>query len=151
MSGNLWLRIAARGIEASAEALFPANGLGAPDWRAARVTERLLDHLDELPPRPRRLLLLLFVFVELAAPLLVPALGRFSRLGPERRARAIRRWRASRLYWLRLVGDGLKMTLTMMYLSHPAVARHIGEYKTCEHPADPHPMEIRPGALEVAP
>jgi hypothetical protein len=140
-----------RGIAGAAEALFPENDLGAPDWREARVVERMLGYLDELPPRPRRMLLFLFGFVELAAPLLVPGLHRFSRLSRERRTEAIRRWRASRLYALRLIGDGLKMTLTMTYLSHPSVERHIGQYKTCVNPDDPHSTEIRPGALEVLP
>jgi hypothetical protein len=151
MKPALGMRIVARGIAGAAEAMFPANDLGAPDWREARVVDRMLEHLAELPARPRRMILFLFAIVELAAPLLVPGLGLFSRLSVERRLRAIRRWRASRLYPLRMLGDGLKMTLTMIYLSNPAVARHMGEYKTCANPADPYLIEIRPGALEEAP
>jgi hypothetical protein len=151
MRPGVWWRVAERCVAGAAEAMFPENSLGAPDWREARVVERMIEHLHELPPRPRRMLLFLFGFVELAAPLLVPGLHRFSRLSVARRTRAIRRWRASRLYPFRLVGDGLKMTLTMIYLAHPAVARHMGEYKTCSNPFDPHPVEIRPGALQALP
>jgi hypothetical protein len=132
-----WSAAAARGIAAAAEAMFPPNELGAPDWRQAEMVPRMLRYLDELPPRQRRLLLALFVLVELGAPLLVPGLRRFSGLAPERRLQAIARWRTSRLEPLRLVGDGLKMTLTMLYLAHPAVRRHIGEIGPCEAPAGP--------------
>lgn len=151
MANTLVWRLARNGIHGAAEALFPVNDLGAPDFREACVVERMMEHLEELPPSPRRMLLFLFVLVELAAPLLVPSLARFSKTPLERRTRAIRRWRRSKLYPFRMVGDGLKMTLTMMYLAHPSVARHIGEYKTCSNPADTYPVEIRAGALEGSP
>jgi hypothetical protein len=151
MRPGLIRRVAARGIGGAAEAMFPVNDIGAPDWRDTRMVERMLEHLDELPLRPRRLLLFLFVFVEVAAPLLVPGLRFYSRASVARRTAAIRRWRASGIYPIRLLGDGLKMTLTMIYFSHPAVARYTGEYKTCANPYDMHPVEIRPDALEAAP
>jgi hypothetical protein len=150
---GLWPAIAARGIAATADAMFPPNAVGAPDWLQAEMLPRMLRYLDELPPRQRRLLLGLFVLVELGAPLMVPGLRRFSRLTPQRRLQAIGRWRASRLEPLRLVGDGLKMTMTMLYLAHPAVRRHIGELAPCAAPAGPAAAAEQPDVLhsEAAP
>jgi hypothetical protein len=140
--------IAASGIGACAEAMFPPNTLGAPDWRAARVVERTFEHMADLPPAQGRQILALFILVELAAPLLGAGPRRFSRLAPQRRESAIRRWRASRLPLLRLVGEGIKMSLTMMYLSHPDVARYLGEDRQCAQPPQALPLApaAQPGA-----
>ena len=142
-------RIVERAVSGAAEAVFPVNSLGAPDWREAEIPRRMLEFFDELPKKSRRLMLLLYVVLELGTPFLAPALHTFSRLRLDRRIALIRRWRGSRFYLLRFVGDGIKMTLTMMYLSHPAVERYIGVYKTCDHPLDAHQMELRLGALET--
>ena len=83
------------GLTAAAEAMFPANAYGAPDWREAEVVKRTLEYLDELPPMPRRLIIALFTAVELSAPVLIGCRTRFSRLSVERRAEAIRELRAS--------------------------------------------------------
>jgi hypothetical protein len=102
-----------------------------------------------LPPAQGRLVLALFLFVELAAPLIVPvpSLRRFSRLSLERRTAALRRWRSGRWAPLRLVGDALKAALSMVYLSHPLVSAFLGEYKTCARPADGAAMRHDPQAL----
>ena len=136
MKDGFWRRRALDGVAAVAEAMFPVNDLGAPDWKTAEVVPRTQLYVEALPPAQGRLVLALFVFVELAAPLLVPALGRFSRLSLERRTAALRRWRSSRWAPLRLVGDALKAAMSMVYLSHPLVSAFLGEYKTCARPAD---------------
>ena len=146
---SVWERIAERAVTGAAEAMFPVNSLGAPDWREADVPRRMIEFFNELPAKSRRLMLLLFNVLELATPLLGPALRPFSRLSINRRNALIQRWRHSRVYLFRFVGDSVKMTLTMIYLSHPAVERHVGVYKTCEHPLDVHPIELRSGALEA--
>jgi hypothetical protein len=131
------------GIRGVAEAFFPHNALGAPDFEQAEVLARTRAYLGELPPTQGRMLSALFLAVELAAPLLVPSFRRFSRLAPERRARAVRRWRASRLYLIRLLGDALKATMTMMYMSHPAVIAYTGQFTRCENADDPCRVELR--------
>jgi hypothetical protein len=136
------------GIRAASEGLFPVNDLGAPDWRDTEMVQRTRDYIAELPPPQRRLLVFLFVFVELAAPLLLLTPNRFSRLAPERRAQAVRRWRTSRIFLLRLLGDALKASTTMMYMSHPRVVAHIQEYRICEHPADSIQYPQRPSAFQ---
>jgi hypothetical protein len=147
VKGGFWRRRALDGIAAAAEAMFPPNDLGAPDWQAAEVVPRTLLYVEALPLPQGRLVLALFLFVELAAPLLVPSLRRFSRLSLERRTAALRRWRGSRWAPLRLVGDALKAALSMVYLSHPLVSAFIGEYKTCARPADGAAMRHDPQAL----
>jgi hypothetical protein len=121
------------GLSATAEALFPVNDLGAPDYRTTDIVARMLSYLRLLPARQRRLLLYLFAFVELGAPLLLLRPGRFSRLPVARREEAIRRFRASSLLPVRVVGDALKAAMTMMYMSHPAALEHVGAFRGCGH------------------
>lgn len=144
-SGRLG-RLASRGAAAAAEALFPKNNLGAPDWESAEVVPRLEGYLGELPPRSRRLILLLFTAVELW-PLLALRVRRFSRLRPEARLGFVRRWRASRLYPIRLIGESTKAVLTMMYLSHPEALRYIGAYTVSPRPGDG--LEVKKERLAV--
>ncbi len=118
--------IARAGFTAVAEALYPINDLGAPDWRDADMVARADRWLDALPPAPRALVIVAFAAVELGAPVLAPGSRRLSRLPPERRAALIRRWRVSPIPSLKLVGEALKQATTMIYLSHPAVHAHLG-------------------------
>jgi hypothetical protein len=135
------------GVRAASQGLFPENDLGAPDWRDTEMVRRTLAYIEELPPTQRRMLVFLFVFVELAAPLLLLTPRRFSKLSPEQRAAAVRGWRKSRFYLLRLLGDALKASTTMMYMSHPRVVAHIEEYRICEHSADALDYPLRPSEL----
>ena len=130
-------------IAAVAEALFPPNDLGLPDWRETELVPRTCSYISNLPRPARGLLVLLFVVVEWAAPVLAPGLRRFSKRSRSRRLAAIRRWRASRFYLIRQIGDSLKAVLSMMYLSHPKAIVAIGIYKHCENPEDPLRMPIR--------
>lgn len=137
------------GIRATSEGLFPENELGAPDYRDTEMVTRTLDYLAELPPPQRRLVSLLFVAVELLAPFLLLVPRRFSRISPTGRANAVRHWRGSRIFLLRLLGDALKATATMMYMSHPKVVGYIGEHRACHHPDDALRYPVRPHALPI--
>lgn len=135
-------------IQATARVLFPENELSAPDWRQTDVVGRTLTYFEQLPPSSRGLLKLLFVTVELGAPLLALGLRRFSKRRPEVRLENIRRWRHSRWYLLRVIGDSLKAVLTMMYLSHPLVIAHLGAYKHCGSPDGSSLYPLKEGHLE---
>ena len=134
-------------ILAASEVMFPANELGAPDHHQAEMVSRTLAWMDELPSPQRKLVVLLFVAVELFAPLLGAGWGRFSRLSETRRGAAIRRWRTSRFYVVRIIGSSLKATLSMIYLSHPDVLVYLGMFKGCDHPSDPLSVNIETDAL----
>jgi hypothetical protein len=126
---GFWTRRAFDGLLAAAEALFPKNAIGAPDFAETRLLDRSIEYLAILPPPQRRLLILLFILVEIALPLLtLRGIGRYSKLPVERRLWLIRELRRSKLYPLRLIGDAVKGMLTMMYMSHPEVIRHIGMF-----------------------
>ncbi len=135
------------GLRGMAEAAFPENEIGAPDWRSTEVVPRTLAYLAELPPKSRALLVLLFAAIELGTPLFVPALRRFSRLSVERRIRALRSWPESRFALRRILGDSAKAVLTMMYTSHVSVSDYMGEYRTGVRPEDPVQLVVRPDAL----
>ncbi len=139
-------RLAADGIAACSEATFPENDFDAPDWKSTEMVQRTHEYLDELPPKSRRLLVLLFVAVELIA--LLFTLRRFSRLSVERRTEMVRGWRRSRRFLLRALGDSVKATTTMMYMSHPSVTAYIEEYRACDAPVREPPMEVRPGTFD---
>ncbi|MCC6214014.1 MAG: hypothetical protein IT376_04050 [Polyangiaceae bacterium] len=145
---GVWMRLVTAGVTATSEATFPDSDTGAPDWRSTEMVPRTLEYLEELPPRQRRLVQALFVFVELAAIFLLLRGRRFSRLPVPVRTEAIRRWRASRYLVGRILGDSLKATATMMYLSHPRALEWMGEYRACERPLDRIRLPVRPDALE---
>lgn len=143
-------RQALAGLTAAAEASFPATATGAPDWQEARVVERSLLWLGDLPGQQRLLITLLYLGVELGSVLLLPGFRRFSRHSLEARVRAMQGWRKSRFYPIRLLGDGLKAALTMIYMSDAGVLRHIGYFAVCEHPEDDLQVTVRPEALRAA-
>src|SRR5687767_14577564 len=103
------MRRAIDAIGATGEAMFPENDLGAPTWKDADVVQRTLDWMDELAAPERRLVALLFVAVEFGSILLLER--RFSRTSRERRESAIRRWRQSPFFPLKVLGESLKGTL----------------------------------------
>jgi hypothetical protein len=140
-------RRAADGVQATVEALYPVNDYGAPDHVATDMVRRTWLYLGDLPAPQRRLLVLLFAFTELAAPFLIPGFRRFSRLPVERREAAVRRFRRSRFFPLRVIGDSLKATTTLIYMSHPAALAYIGMYSYCARPEDPLAVPTRPGTL----
>jgi len=139
------------GVAAAAEAMFPEGVDGAPDWLSTRLVERTRAYLDELPPAPRRLLLMLYVTLEWGSPLTSGRVRRFSRLPVGEREALLRRWRVSRVRPLSIVADAVKAHLTMMYMSHADVLRHVGMYKTCVRPHDALVVPTRPrGAAETS-
>jgi hypothetical protein len=142
-------RRALDGLEAVAEALFPQNDYGAPDFNATDLVRRTVEYMDVLPRDKRRLLVGLFLLTELAAPLLVPGFSRFSRLPVQVREEAVRRFRQSRFLPLRLLGDALKATTTLIYMSHPLALAYVGAYSSCERPFDPMTLPFREGALSA--
>jgi hypothetical protein len=145
--GFVW-RHSRAGIAAAAEALFPVNDYGAPDWQSTEMVERTHAYLEALPREQRRLLTMLFVVLELGTLVLVRGFRRYSRVDLERRAEIIRGWRRSRFLPFRIVGDAVKATTTIIYMSHPLALAHIGAYKTCDRPDDPLPFRVDPGALD---
>ncbi len=147
---HTWLmEIVRAGIGAVAEAVFPKNPRGIPDFETAEMVTRTLEYMEELPPAQRRLYVFFFAFIELAAPLLVPCFSRFSNLAANRRTEAIRGWRRSALLPFRLIGDAAKATMTMMYMSHDSVMVYLQAYKTCGRTSPELEIEHRPQAREA--
>src|SRR5687768_10103416 len=101
-------------MRAACEALFPKNDLGAPDYETTELTTRTDAYVALLPPPRQRLLWLLFIVLELIAPVFTFRLGRYSRLPQTAREEVVRAFRRSRFYPLRLIGDSVKAVLTMM-------------------------------------
>lgn len=137
------MRRVADGVGAASEAMFPANDHGAPDWRDTQMVERTVSYLGELPPPTRRLVMFMFVVIELGQLALFSGVRRFSKMSVARRDRILRAWKRSPLPHHKLLADALKAQLCMMYLSHPKVQKHIGAWKTCVHPADPNKLPVR--------
>lgn len=129
--------------------MFPGDDDGAPDWRQTQMVERTMSYIASLPTRMRRLVMLMYVAIELLAPVLFVGFGRFSRISAARRDRAMQRWRRSPLPHHRLLADALKAQLCMMYLSHPAVQAYIGAFKPCPHPNDPLNLPVREGMFSA--
>ena len=86
---------ARRAIAAAGEALFPKNDLGAPDYESTEVAKRLESLIAVYPPPQQRLMWLLFIFLELVAPIIGLRFSRFSRMSIEARTELVRRFRRS--------------------------------------------------------
>jgi hypothetical protein len=148
MAGYLEIHVR-DGIAAVSEATFPKNDFGAPDWHSTEMVRRTEEYLAELPPGNRRLLQVLFLFVQFFGPLLHATVSRFSNLEVEERTEMVRGWRRSGFFPFRILGESIKAITTMMYMSHPTVLTYIGEYRSCERPLDPVQIEHRPDALAL--
>ncbi|MFT6397696.1 MAG: hypothetical protein ACJAYU_002451 [Bradymonadia bacterium] len=138
------------GLAGAAEALFPPSDT-APDYQGTELILRTTRYVGRLPPPQRKLVKLLFIATELLAPILSPGIRRFSRRKPDRRRANVNKWRTSWFYPARLLADALKATLQMVYLSHPAVLEHIGEYKVSANREDTFRVEIRGSAAVECP
>jgi hypothetical protein len=132
------------GVRASCEAMFPV-GHAAPSHLDVQLAPRLESHVRRLPPSQRRLVALMFIAVELAAPVLMPGWGRFSRRTPERRLRDLQAL-CDRPYPLYLIATALRAQVGMLYLTHPATSAFMGEYKVTARPDDPYQIATRPQA-----
>lgn len=141
-------RSARNGLTAVAEVYFPENDEAAPGWRETRMVERTMSYLNTLPPANRRMIYLLYAAVEWLTPLWLAGIGRFSKRSLAFRTRAVRRWQTWDFLPFRLLSDGIKAQITMLYCSHPAVQKHLGVWKSCGREADPYPLPVRKGFLE---
>jgi len=141
-------------LDAVAETTFPAGGSIPISGRMADVAGRIDGMLAALPGRQRGLIRALFMLVEQAT-LFFPAPGaggfrRFSALNGEQRDAVLHGWLESRFFSRRLVFGALRALLTMAYLEHPAVARHLSlayydlESPICEADRLYPPIGLRP-------
>jgi hypothetical protein len=144
---GLFARLAEKGLGATVEALYPENDFGAPDFRTTEMVPRTLEYWALLPRHQRRLLMALYVLIELGAVFLVSGFRRFSELPAWRREQAVRDFRRSKLLPFRILGDALKASTTIIYMSHPAVLAHIGMVVVCERPNDRLTVEVDRDAL----
>jgi len=117
-------------LDAVAQTTFPPGGSIPISGREADIAGRMDRMLSAFPTRQRGLIRALFMLVEQAT-LFFPAPGaggfrRFSALRAEQRAGALAGWRESRFFARQLVFGALRALLTMAYLEHPAVVRHLG-------------------------
>lgn len=144
---GLLRRTALAGFQAVCEAFYPDNDLGAPSWRDADMVARAARHWDALPPGSRYLVETLFASMQLGGAALAPGLGPLSRVPVEKRAAMFSAWKKSRVWPLRFAAEALKSATTMLYMSHPAVMRHVGITKACGDEAL-HGVPVRKGAFD---
>jgi hypothetical protein len=136
------------GVAATCEALFPP-GHPAPDHAQVELAPRLEAHVRSLPPCQRRLVALMFIAIELTAPVLMPGWGRFSRRPLARRLRDLERL-AARPYPLYLIVAALRAQVGMLYLTHPVTSAYMGEYKSTPRPHDPFQIAVGPPTTACA-
>jgi hypothetical protein len=116
-------------LEAAAEASFPPGGAIPISGREADLPGYADDFLGSLPGHLRlqvRAMLMLFE----QATIFFPAPGRggrrrFSSLSQDQQVAALEGWSDSRFFVRRLAFTALRAVLTMGYLGHPIVMRHL--------------------------
>ena len=116
-------------LDAAAEAMFPGGSEIPLSGRQADLPGYVDGWLILLPLRQRVLIRALLLLVEQATlffPAPGPSFRRFSALGKKQQESCLRAWGTSRLGPRRLVFTALRAVLTMGYLGHPVVLRHVG-------------------------
>jgi hypothetical protein len=116
-------------LDAAAEASFPSGGVIPLSGRDADLPGYADSFLLSLPGHLRlqvRAMLMLFE----QATIFFPAPGRggrrrFSSLDESQRVAALQGWSSSRFFLRRLAFTALRAVLTMGYLGHPIVMRHL--------------------------
>jgi hypothetical protein len=123
-------------LSACAQAMFPDRDVMPLSGEEAGVVEFLDQHLFELPKPNRKLVRLLFVFVE-HSPWLFwePSrpFRRFSALDEKSRTAFLLGMAESRFYFRRVCFVSLRALLCMAYLAHPAIAARVGSTPN-QHP-----------------
>jgi hypothetical protein len=130
-------------IAAVGDAFFPAVGPFPRSGREADVLGYFDAYLRRCRSTERALLHLLMVFTELSPVLFGPRHVPFTRLSPPEQEEFLRGAFHSSIYFRRVGFTSLRALMTMAYLAHPDIARHIGVV------ADPDPFRL--GAEEVSP
>ncbi|MCG8590761.1 MAG: gluconate 2-dehydrogenase subunit 3 family protein [Proteobacteria bacterium] len=130
-------------LESVAEVMYPAGGAIPVAGTDADLPGYVDRYFEALPRGLRTQMRLLFRLVEHAT-LLWPAPGpggrrRFTELSVDQRAAVLAEWNDSPRYLRQLVFAALRAILTMGYLGHPAVLRHLGLA----------PLDIEPPVLEA--
>lgn len=116
-------------LNAAAEVLFPVDGAIPFSGLDADIPSYADRFLSALEPRVRLQIRALFAFFEHVT-LIFPASGltgfrRFSSLRLEQRELVMQGWSQSPSFARQLIFTALRAVLTMGYLGHPAVARHL--------------------------
>ncbi|MDE0909966.1 MAG: hypothetical protein OSB60_05840 [Myxococcota bacterium] len=116
-------------LNATAEVLFPADGAIPFSGLEADIPNYADRFLSALEPRVRLQIRALFMLFEHVT-LFLPASGisgfrRFSALKIEQRELVMQAWSQSPSFARQLVFTALRAVLTMGYLGHPVVARHL--------------------------
>lgn len=127
--GGDGLSAGARAVAVAVAATLFARADGPPPEERLRWLADDLDHFfAHAGPRSRSVFLLCITAIDLAAPLLVGRLGRFSSLPHADRARALSRFEESPLA---LAFFGAKAALCIVWYEHPAAAGEVGYDGLC--------------------
>ena len=126
--------IARRGFIACVQAAFPEGHGNNPDWRMTECDTRFEPWLDALPPETRFVIEALYTTVELGGGILGARPLPFSLMPVQRRAEIINYWRSSHIVPLRFLGDAIKSSTAMLYMSHPLAMQRAGVTSACDHP-----------------
>jgi hypothetical protein len=113
-------------LAACADALFPPGGPIPLSGTEAGVVEYMERYVARAPPATRRLIRLLFHFVEHGPWVFGPCRARFTRLTHEQRCAALDRMAHSPIYFRRVAFLSLRTMLSMGYLANGDVACCIG-------------------------
>jgi hypothetical protein len=116
-------------LDAAAEAIFPPGGPIPLSGRQADLPAYADGFLLSLPSHLRLQVRAMFLLFEQAT-IFLPAPGRggfrrFSALDDVQRVAVLRGWSESRVFLRRLAFTALRAVLTMGYLGHPVVMRHL--------------------------
>jgi len=112
-------------VAAAAEAMFPRGGTIAESGIDAGVVQYLDAQFSLVSLKNRRLMRLLFLFIELSPLIFGPRRVRFTRLCAADQTSVLRRAGNSRLYFYRLTFLSLRTLLCLGYLANSSVSAQL--------------------------
>jgi hypothetical protein len=108
-------------VAAAADAMFPRGGKIAESGVEAEVVPYLDLQFGLVSNKNRRLMRLLFLFIELSPLLFGPRRVRFTRLSVDEQTSTLRRAAGSKIYFYRLSFLSLRTLLCLGYLANQSV------------------------------
>ena len=141
-------------LRASNDVLYPPGGAIPYGANEVGACEYVDDYVYHMKPKQRRMIRMLFLFLEWAPVVLLRATRRLSRLPLADRQRFLEGLENSRLYFLRLVLISIRTIVGMAFLADERVMASMGFFADCKYPGDPRKYPTSkdiPGAENVIP
>jgi hypothetical protein len=124
-------------LRAINDVLYPPGGTIPWGANQVGVCEYVDDYVFGMKEKQRRMIRMLFLFLEFAPLLLLRGRTRLSRMTPARCQKFLESLENSRLYFLRIVLISVRTIIGMGFMADSRVQASMGMFANCAYPGDP--------------